>query len=172
MALPQYVHNWFEEIVRAEVRRRVEMCLPCPDNTPVGVRLNNVTITELKQEYPDMAIKEMAVTLSGDAPFGYMAEGLVFVNKAGNPVDPAPAADAVSVSSSDEAVASGAYLGDGKVLITVLDSAAIGAVADVTVSADATGTEDDAVFHITVGADRLASVDLGGVVVRELDAAP
>ena len=172
MALRYNFCDRFWAIVQQEIRRRVEQCLPCPDNVPVGVRLNNVTISELKQEYPTMATKEMSVTLSGDAPFGYMAEGLTFVNKAGNPVDPAPAADAVSVSSSDDTIATGSYVGDGKMVISVADTAAPGTMVDVTVSADATGTEDDAVFHITVGTDRLASVDLGGVVVRELDAAP
>lgn len=119
-----------------------------------------------------MAVKEMSVAMSGDAPFGYMAEGLMFVNKAGHPVDPAPAADAVQVTSSDETIGTASYLGDGKVLIMIADTSAPGSTVDITVSADATGTEDDAVFHVTVSADRMAAVDLGGVVVRELDAAP
>ena len=170
MVLPQRVHQWFETIVREEVRRRVDECLPQPDQTPVAVWLDRVKINELKQEYPEMAMREMSVTLSGDAPYGYLVEGLVFTNRAGNAVDPAPAVGEVEVTSSAMGVADARYLGDGKMLIKTQDTAAPGSMADITVSASATGTEDDAVIHITIGLDRVGVVDVAGLTFTELAA--
>ena len=170
MTFPQCVHQWFEAIVREAVQRRVEQCLPCPDNTPVGVFLDKVQIVELTQEYPEMAMKEMSVTLAGDAPFGYLVTGLVFANRAGGVVDPAPGKDDVEVTTSAGMVASGRYLGNGEMLVITQDSAAPGSTADITISASATGTEDDAIIHVTLGNDRVGVVDVAGLTFTELAA--
>ena len=117
-----------------------------------------------------MPTQSMNVSISGDAPFGYTAEGIAFVNHAGNPADPAP--NTVVVSTSDATVCGASYLGGGKVWLQPLDSAAVGATCVITISADETGTNDDAVMNITIAADRIGAVDLGAVTVTENTASP
>ncbi len=112
-----------------------------------------------------MPIQELPVNLSGDAPFGYEATGVAFVNKAGNPAD--PAVSDVVVTTSDDTVCGAAYLGGGRVHLVPLDSAAVGATCTVTISANETGTEDDARFLVTIVADRVGAVTLDGVTVTE-----
>jgi len=117
-----------------------------------------------------MPTQELPISLSGDAPFGYEAAGIVFTNKAGNAADPA-VADVV-VTTSDDTVCGAAYLGGGRVHLVPLDSAAVGATCTVTISANETGTEDDARFLVTISADRVGAVDVAGVTVTELPAPP
>lgn len=156
----------FWTIVRCEIRRRIEALLPLPDHCVI-VDLSRVTVTEntTQPENPPMATQDIAVSISGDAPFGYTADGITFVNKAGNPAD--PAANSVVVTTSDAAVCGASYLGGGKVWLQPLDSAAEGAVCTITISANETGTDDDARIAVTIGADRVGAVDVGGVTVTE-----
>jgi hypothetical protein len=110
------------------------------------------------------------LTLAGDAVYGYLLSGVTFMNKAGNPVDPAPAADTVSVVSADDTIATGNYVGEGKIHIMPLDTATPGAAVRLVVSADATGDQDDAWIDITIGADRFAAVNVGSATLEELTA--
>ena len=160
----------FWAIVQCEIERRVNELLPLPDRTVV-VDLSHVVVTEntTQPENPTMA-QDIAVSVSGDAPFGYTAEGIAFVNKAGNPADPAP--NSVVVTTSDAAVCGASYLGGGKVWLQPLDSAAEGAVCTITISANETGTDDDARIAITIAADRVGSVDVANVTVTENASAP
>jgi hypothetical protein len=41
-----------------------------------------------------------------------------------------------------------------------------------TISANETGTDDDAHVHVTIGEDRIGAVDVGNVAVVELTAPP
>jgi hypothetical protein len=156
----------FGDIFRQEVRCWLKDVLPRPDRR-LSVDLSRVSIHELKEPI-SMPIQELAVNLSGDAPFGYEVTGIAFVNKAGNPADPA-VADVV-VTTSDDTVCGASYLGGGRAHLVPLDSAAVGATCTVTVSANETGTEDDARFLVTIVADRVGAVTLDGVTVAEATA--
>lgn len=160
----------FWQIVDRAVRQRVEALLPLPDTTVAYVRfLPSASAVELTQplENTDMADK-IDLTLAGDALYGYLLRGVTFMNKAGNPVDPAPAADTVSVVSADDAIATGTYVGEGKIHIMANDNATPGSAVRLVVSADATGDQDDAWIDITIGADRFAAVNVGSATLEEL----
>jgi hypothetical protein len=159
-------HLWC--IVRQEVRRRIEELLPLPDRR-VRVDFSHAQLTELKEPIP-MPTQNLAVEVSGDAPFGYELTGIAFVNKAGNPAD--PDLNTVVVTTSDAAVCGASYLGAGRMWLQPLDSAAVGATCTVTISANETGVEDDGVITVTIVADRVGAVDLAGATVTELTAAP
>ncbi len=161
----------FWQIVRCEVRRRIEMLFPLPDRRVV-VDLSGLSIVENSTipEIPPMPVQDASVTISGDAPFGYTAAGIAFVNKAGNPADPAP--NTVVVTTSDATVCGASYLGGGKLWLQPLDSAAQGATCVLTISANETGTDDDAHINVTIGADRVGAVDVGSLTVTENTAAP
>jgi len=154
-------------IVRAEIRRRVQELLPLPDRR-LTVDFSHAKLSELKGS--PMPTQTMNVSVSGDAPFGYLLEGVAFVNKAGAAADPDP--NSVVVSTSDAAVCGASFLGGGRVWLQPLDSAAVDATCTVTISANETGTEDDGVISVTIAADRVGAVDLAGASITELTVAP
>lgn len=155
------------EVVRQEVRRRIELCMPIPDRRYV-VDFSHAKLTELKES--PMPTQTMNIEVSGDAPFGYLLEGIAFVNKAGNPADPDP--NSVVVTTSDASVCGASFLGGGRLWVQPLDSAAVGATFTITVSANETGTDDDGVISGTIVADRVGAVDLAGATITELTAPP
>lgn len=155
------------DIIRQEIRHRLEVILPTPDHSYV-VDFSSATISELEKS--PMPTQTMNIAVSGDAPFGYLLEGIAFVNKAGNPAD--PAINSVVVDTSDAAICGASYIGGGRLWVQPLDSAAVGATFTLTVSANETGTDDDGVISGTISADRIGAVDLAGATITELAAAP
>ena len=135
----------------------------------VRVDLSGVTITQLTKE-PDMPTQTFAIELAGDAPFGYLVEGIAFVNMRGNPAD--PVVSSVTVTDAPVGPTTSSYLGGGKMWVQTDDATAVGATGTITVSALETGTEDDGVFTYTFVADTVAAADLGAVTVTKLTAAP
>lgn len=166
MPLPQSIRTWFEAIVRDAVRERVAECIPCPDTRPAGVRFQSAGgFTELTQppEIPPMLNKEISITKPADTMHGYASdEPVVIINRAGNPLDPQPPVESITVSVSDPAVIGEArLLSDRRVFFNPLDAALPGATADIRISAVETGEDDDAVIHYTVGEDRIGSAAVG-----------
>ena len=117
-----------------------------------------------------MPTQTMNIEVSGDALFGYELTGIAFVNKAGAPAD--PALNTVLVETSDASICGASYLGGGRLWVQPLDSASVGATCTLTVSANETGTDDDGVISVTIGADRVGAVDLAGASITELTTAP
>ena len=144
-------------------------CDPCQQIK--SIRLNRVRFFERPnpsmEPCPDM--KEISVSLAGDAPDGYDFGPVEFINAAGHAVNPAPEVGTVEVTeSSGGSVISGVeYVGGGMFKCNTNDNSLPGDTADIVISANATGTDDDATIHVTITPDRVGVVNVDGVVFTE-----
>lgn len=165
---PRWLHQLLLEAAVILLREKLRKA-----NKPGRIRLDNVTVRELTEppEEPPMAVQTLAINVSGDAPFGYLAEGIVYENRAGMPMDPAPDPSAIEASSSDPSTTI-TPLSGGRAWIQVNDATAVGTVAVLTLSFVAGTPTDDAVITATYVADRPGAVNLAGVTVTEATAAP
>jgi len=114
--------------------------------------------------------KEISVSLPADTRHGYLSvDPVVFVNNAGNPLDPQPDPASVSVTVvGDGVIGEAKLMDDRRIFFNPLDAALPGAAADIVISAVETGTDDDAVVHYTVSPDRIAGADLSGLAFAEV----
>lgn len=118
-----------------------------------------------------MAVQTLAINISGDAPFGYLVEGITYDNRAGNQIDPAPDPTMITGTSDDPSTTI-VPLSGGRAWIKVNDAAPVGQVVNMTLSVDIAGTSDDAVITATYVADRPGAVNLAGATVTEAAVEP
>lgn len=169
-ALPH--HSWLDRlIVKAMVIVLREQLRKA--NRPGRIRLDHVTVRELTEppkELP-MPVQTLAIDISGDAPFGYLVEGITYERRDGQPMNPAPDPSGIDGTSSDPGTSITALSG-GRAWIQVDDASPVGTVAVLTLSFVAGTSTDDAVITVTYVADRPGAVNLAGVTVTEATAAP
>ena len=150
----------------------------CSLPEPKFVSIRNATVTELTHplEDDDMTIQqEQAINISGDAPFGYLVSGIQITNRAGAIMQPQPDASTIEGSSddtNDPKKTTITMLSGQRAHIKVDDSRVPGDVVRLSLSASATGAEDDAVFVATYVADRVGAVDVGGMTLTEATEMP